>query len=48
VDIQKTENELFQAAYVQPVVDFETLRAILVITNFQTTNITPLTNETTR
>lgn len=48
VDIQKTENELFQAAYVQPVVDFETLRAVLVITNFQTTNITPLTNETTR
>ncbi len=48
VDIQKTENELFQTAYVQPVVDFETLRAVLVITNFQTTNITPLTNETTR
>jgi rod shape-determining protein MreC len=48
VDIQKTENELFQSAYVQPVVDFEALRAVLVITNFQTTNITPLTNETTR
>lgn len=48
VDIQKTENELFQTAYVQPVVDFETLRAVLVITNFQTTNISPLTNETAR
>lgn len=48
VDIQKTENELFQTAYVQPVVDFETLRAVLVITNFQTTNIAPLTNETER
>jgi rod shape-determining protein MreC len=47
VDIQKTENELFQAAYVQPIVDFATLRAVLVITNFQTTNISPLTNETT-
>ena len=48
VDIQKTENELFQTAYIQPVVDFDTLRAVLVITNFQTTNISPLTNETTR
>jgi rod shape-determining protein MreC len=47
VDIKKTENELFQAAYVQPIVDFATLRAVLVITNFQTTNISPLTNETT-
>lgn len=46
VDIQKTENELFQSAYVQPMVDFNTLRAVLVITNFQTTNISPLTGET--
>ena len=45
VDIQKTENELFQTAYVQPAVDFASLRAVLVITNFQTTNITPLTVE---
>ena len=48
VDIKKTENELFQSAYVQPMVDFKTLRAVLVITNFQTTNIAPLTNGTTQ
>jgi rod shape-determining protein MreC len=42
-EVQKTENELFQIAYVQPIVDFSTLRAVLVITNFQTTNISPLT-----
>ncbi len=48
VDIKKTENELFQFAYVQPMVDFKTLRAVLVITNFQTTNIAPLTGGTTQ
>jgi len=42
IDIQKTENELFQTAYVQPVVDFSILRAVLVITNFQSTSITSL------
>ncbi|NPV40783.1 MAG: rod shape-determining protein MreC [Anaerolineae bacterium] len=47
VDIKKTENELFQSAYVQPMVDFKTLRAVLVIKNFQTTNISPLTSGTT-
>lgn len=46
-DIRKTENELFQSAYVQPVVDFSSLRAVLVITNFQTTNIQSLIPETT-
>jgi rod shape-determining protein MreC len=46
VDIKKTENELFQSAYVQPMVDFKTLRAVLVIKNFQTTNISPLTSGT--
>ena len=46
IDIQKTENELFQSAYVQTAVDFASLRAVLVITNFQTTNISPLTVET--
>jgi rod shape-determining protein MreC len=44
VDIKKNANELFQSAYVQPMVDFNTLRAVLVITNFQTTNIAPLTS----
>ena len=46
-DVRKTENELFQTAYVQPMVDFASLRAVLVITNFQTTNIQSLIPETT-
>lgn len=46
VDIQKTEGELFQTAFIQPAVDIASLRAVLVITNFQTTNIAPLTVET--
>lgn len=46
-DVRKTENELFQTAYVQPMVDFTSLRAVLVITNFQTTNIQSLIPETT-
>jgi rod shape-determining protein MreC len=46
-DVRKTENELFQTAYVQPMVDFASLRAVLVITNFQTTNIQTLIPETT-
>lgn len=47
IDIRKTENELFQSAYIQPAVDFATLRAVLVIMNFQATNINPLIPETT-
>lgn len=46
-DVRKTENDLFQTAYVQPVVDFTSLRAVLVISNFQTTNIQSLIPETT-
>jgi rod shape-determining protein MreC len=42
VEIKKTENQLFQTALVQPVVDFTALRAVLVITNFNTININPL------
>jgi rod shape-determining protein MreC len=42
LEVRKTENELFQTASVQPAVDFLTLRAILVIANFQTININPL------
>jgi len=42
VTIERTENELFQTALVQPVVDYEALRAVLVITNFRTINIDPL------
>ena len=42
VTVEKTENELFQTASVQPVIDFTALRAVLVITNFKTINIQPL------
>jgi rod shape-determining protein MreC len=38
----KNENELLQSASVQPVVDFSALRAVLVITNFSSINISPL------
>jgi rod shape-determining protein MreC len=36
------ENELFQTASIQPSVDFSTLRAVLVITNFRAVEIEPL------
>ena len=42
VEINTTGNELFQTALVQPVVDFSALRAVLVITNFNTININSL------
>jgi rod shape-determining protein MreC len=42
LSVQNTGNALFQSAIVQPVVDFETLRAVLVIKNFQSININPL------
>jgi len=42
VEINTTENQLFQTALVQPVVDFSGLRAVLVITNFNTININSL------
>ncbi len=41
-EINKTENQLFQTALVQPVVDFTALRAVLVIANFNTININSL------
>jgi len=36
------ENELFQTASIQPSVDYSTLRAVLVITNFTAVEIEPL------
>ena len=42
LEVAKTENELFQTALVQPAVDFTDLRAVLVVSNFQTININPL------
>jgi len=43
----KGENDLFQKASVQPVVDFSGLKAVLIITNFTPANITPLVPEAT-
>ena len=42
VDVEKTANNLFQSAVVQPVVDFNAMRAVLVIVNFERINIQPL------
>ncbi len=42
VSVRKSTTELFQSAAVQPVVDFSTLQAVLVITNFRPVDITPL------
>jgi len=41
-EIIATENQLFQTALVQPIVDFTALRAVLVITNFNSININSL------
>lgn len=42
VSIRKLENDLFQSATIQPVVDFNGLQALLIITNFKPVDITPL------
>ncbi len=42
VSIRKLENDLFQSATIQPVVDFNGLQALLIITNFKPIDITPL------
>jgi len=42
VEVKKSETQLFQTASVQPVVEFTTLRAVLVIKNFSAINISPL------
>lgn len=42
VSVRKLETDLFQTASVQPVVDFSTLRAVLVITNFKAVDTSPL------
>ncbi|HEY9088660.1 MAG TPA: rod shape-determining protein MreC [Anaerolineaceae bacterium] len=46
ISVQSRPNELFQTASIQPAVDFSTLRAVLVITNFQPVDIGPLTPAT--
>ncbi len=42
LSVRKRENDLFQEASIQPAVDFSRLRAVLVITNFQPVDISPL------
>jgi rod shape-determining protein MreC len=42
VSVTKNENELFQSAAVQPIVNFSSLRAVLIITNFKSIDISPL------
>lgn len=42
VSVTKKENELFQSAAIQPIVNFSTLRAVLIITNFKSIDISPL------
>jgi len=46
--VRKQETDLFQSASVQPAVDFNNLRAVLVITNFRPVNIEPLIPEETQ
>jgi len=42
---QQRENALFQTASVQPIVNFESINAVLVIDNFEAINISPLIPE---
>lgn len=46
VSVSRRPNDLFQVAAIQPAVDFSTLRAVLVITNFRPVDIGPLTPQT--
>jgi len=42
---QRRENALFQTASVQPIVNFESINAVLVINNFESIDISPLIPE---
>jgi rod shape-determining protein MreC len=42
---QRRDNALFQTATVQPIVDFSSINAVLVVTNFQAVDISPLIPE---
>ena len=42
LSMQSRQNALFQTGSVQPIVDFSVLSAVLVITNFDAVDITPL------
>jgi rod shape-determining protein MreC len=41
-NVRRRETDLFQTATVQPVVDFSKLEILLIITNFQPVDISPL------
>jgi rod shape-determining protein MreC len=43
--VRKLQTALFQSAAVQPVVDFNNLRAVLVVTNFKPVDLVPLTEQ---
>ena len=45
MNVQHKENDIFQSAVVQSEIDFSTLRAVLVITNFAAIDIDLLTND---
>lgn len=45
--VRKLETALFQTASVQPVVDFSSLRAVLVVTNFKPVDLAPLIQQPT-
>ena len=45
LNVQQRENDLFQSASVQPVVDFASLKAVLIIVNFRPVDINPLIPE---
>lgn len=47
LNVQQRENDLFQSATVQPVVDFAALKAVLIIVNFRPVDINPLLPENT-
>jgi rod shape-determining protein MreC len=42
---QKIDNALFQTASVQPIVDFSSINAVLVIANFEAVDYSPLIPE---
>ncbi len=42
ISVRKLENDLFQSAAIQPVVDFAQLQAVLIIKNFKPVDISPL------
>jgi rod shape-determining protein MreC len=45
LSVQHRENALFQTASVQPIVDFNSINAVLVVVNFESVDISPLIPE---